>query len=276
MDAESAIASLFADGSCQKHTEFEKDSQNYWVEFREGRIGDETALASLLLAVRKTPPPAPKTEPEPILPPYEQSEHNESPTATDVDTDPDVNPEAEAEADTRSDGKIESESEPIDTTTATELESSKIEHIPEVAKENNNKKENAHLNFSDLELNLANGFGDEQTPPAFHAILAEVCCHIPHKGEEEDGKVDVTENHNHKEGEEQRELCGVAIATIDWDIHRHLRYLRVEELEVDGSKFSDASCANLILRRLVLSLSALALKSGCDGLHMKESSILEV
>lgn len=131
----------------------------------------------------------------------------------------------------------------------------------------------AEEDCSELELKLTDGFGDEQNPPAFHAILAEVCSNSQEKESQGEGKIKMGTEIKITSSEDcSKELCGAAIVTIDWDAQRNLRYLRVEEIKVDTSK---VPCPNLVLRRLILSLSALALKTGCDGLVMKEAMITD-
>jgi len=104
---------------------------------------------------------------------------------------------------------------------------------------------------SKLELRIASGLGDEQTPPALHAILAEICVG------------DIKERHSGT----LKELGAAAIATIDWNPHQSMRYLRLEEIKVDESK---VPIKHLLMRRLLLSLSALALKTACAGVFLGE------
>jgi len=127
---------------------------------------------------------------------------------------------------------------------------------------------------SNLETNIASGLGDEQNPPAFHAVIAEIINRpsSPSKCDEAASSC--------LKGEQEAssslsgvKLCGAAISTIDWDSQQSRRYLRVQEIAVDRTLVPDV---NLLLRRFVLSLSALALKTACAGMLLEENIVIQL
>lgn len=58
-------------------------------------------------------------------------------------------------------------------------------------------------------------------------------------------------------------------ATIDWNPHQSMRYLSVEEIAIDESHIP---VKGLLLRRLLLSLSAIALQASCGGILITSSA----
>lgn len=110
-----------------------------------------------------------------------------------------------------------------------------------------------------MEQGLANGFGDEWTPPAFHAVLAEIY----------GGRADLGPDAATGGGEVGRSgLGGAAIVTLDWNAGRSERVLRVERMRVDETRCG--VFADLVARRLVLRLSMLGLATGCGALHLHD------
>jgi hypothetical protein len=134
-----------------------------------------------------------------------------------------------------------------------------------------NPKVAAANDLSYLEINIASGLGDEQTPPAFHAIIAEIInCPSPSPSPSKDDEATSPCSKGEREATgspSSIKLCGAAISTVDWDSQQSRRYLRVQEIAVDKSLVPDV---NLLLRRFVLSLSALALKTACAGMLLEE------
>ena len=141
-----------------------------------------------------------------------------------------------------------------------------------------------------LEINIAAGLGDEQTPPAFHAIIAEVInghgpvhSHVPPKSGEADAEASpstLKEEEEELQSQAQSqlhppgiELCGAAISTIDWDSQKSRRYLRVQEIAVDKSLVSDVK---LLLRHFVLLFSSLAIKTACAGMLLEEHIVIQL
>ena len=131
-----------------------------------------------------------------------------------------------------------------------------------------------------LEINIAAGLGDEQTPPAFHAIIAEVIngptrshVQVPPKS----GEAEVSPSTSKEEEEESHppriEPCGAAISTIDWDSQQSRRYLRVQEIAVDKSLVPDVK---LLLRHFVLLFSSLAIKTACAGMLLEEHIVIQL
>jgi len=103
---------------------------------------------------------------------------------------------------------------------------------------------------SELEMRLSSGFGDEQIPPAFHAIIVEI----------NSTKNDSAENRKKSKIQEKalnvNVLGGAAIVTLDWDACNSARVLRVELLKVD-ERYS--SIVDLLMRRMLLRISALGI-----------------
>ena len=139
-----------------------------------------------------------------------------------------------------------------------------------------------------LEINIAAGLGDEQTPPAFHAIIAEVIngpahSHVPPKSGEADAEAfpsTLKEEEEEFQSQSQSqlhppgiELCGAAISTIDWDSQKSRRYLRVQEIAVDKSLVPDVK---LLLRHFVLLFSSLAIKTACAGMLLEEHIVIQL
>ena len=118
---------------------------------------------------------------------------------------------------------------------------------------------------NNLELRLSGGFGDEVTPPAFHAILAEI-----YKEEVKSSckEGDIT-------GERvtlKKFLGGAAIISPEWDAELSERVLRAECVHIDQSRKLDPGCRDLLRRRLVLRLSTLGLATGCAALRLPNST----
>ena len=107
-----------------------------------------------------------------------------------------------------------------------------------------NKRQTAD-DGDELELRLANGLGDEDTPPAVFALLAHL-----HQDDQPDAS----------------SLAAVALLTVTWE-NQH-RFLRVEWYQVDSS----LEKSDLVERRLMLRLSALALLTGSELSIMREPS----
>jgi len=113
-----------------------------------------------------------------------------------------------------------------------------------------------------LEMKIANSLGDEHSPPAMQAIVAVICKSIDEGVVREEGR-------NDYDSVISKEICGGAIVTIDWNAHESMRYLRVEEIAVDESKIQ---LKDLLVRRLILALSTIALQSACGGLLISSSA----
>lgn len=149
--------------------------------------------------------------------------------------------------------------------------------------------------YSELELRLSEGFGDEQTPPAFHAILAEVhteCgrknhfnrCGELHNGDAEQNKRNDTNTRVKPTLEVHKRLGGAAVVSLEWDAWSSSRVLRVDALRVisdhnkDGKDFDarEIDCfGGLLRRRLLLRLSALGLATGCEALQLPPTEEVE-
>jgi hypothetical protein len=92
-----------------------------------------------------------------------------------------------------------------------------------------------------LEVRLAEGLGDEDTPPSIFALLADV----------------------ESDNSDERKLGAAALVSIAWE--DVFRVLRVEWFYiVDDEGFQDV--ANLLERRMWLRLSALAMMTSCQML----------
>ncbi len=292
MDIESAMANVCADTSSgsdqaytycgsQKQFEFEDEKGKIcWVEFRVGHLGDAVSLASFFSTIVKSKDKSSSS----LITEYRKTNDNDDNYANE-ETEP-------SEQDLNKD--IEKDTIDIDTKVHMNM-TMNSGPSRELSILHEEKEIEEEVDCSQLELRLADGFGDEQNPPAFHAILAEVCRPDTAADQEKISETNKQEQDGDTSSDKEtetdaqstspsspslspiatsdditKELCGAAIITIDWDAHRNLRYLRVEELEVDSSKVPSP---DLVLRRLVLSLSTLALKTGCDGLLMKETMI---
>ena len=103
---------------------------------------------------------------------------------------------------------------------------------------------------SPLELWLANGLGDEQMPPSVYALLSYV-------KKSDDSAQSTTQ--------QASKLAATALLTLAWE--GNTRLLRVEWLQVD----SELEVAEILERRMLLRLSALALMSACE-LFIADSS----
>jgi len=88
-----------------------------------------------------------------------------------------------------------------------------------------------------LELWLADGLGNEDTPPSLYSLMAHI--------------------HFDDADKSSSLLASVAMLTLAWEMSS--RVLRVEWLHVD----SDLDSSGVILRRMWLRLSALSLMAGC-------------
>eukprot|EP00566_Odontella_aurita_P009527 CAMPEP_0113554070 /NCGR_PEP_ID=MMETSP0015_2-20120614/15949_1 /TAXON_ID=2838 /ORGANISM="Odontella" /LENGTH=517 /DNA_ID=CAMNT_0000455179 /DNA_START=29 /DNA_END=1582 /DNA_ORIENTATION=+ /assembly_acc=CAM_ASM_000160 len=146
---------------------------------------------------------------------------------------------------------------------------------------------------TNLELRLASGFGDEQTPPAFHAILAEVhdyrgcgqgdqyapsstrrCRNLSIAESEENNDTQSIRQEGtaaaastaSESAAVRKFLGGAAISTLEWDADTSCRVLRVELLRLDERRCKEYR--DLLRRRLVLRLSAFALATGCAAMRM--------
>ena len=113
-----------------------------------------------------------------------------------------------------------------------------------------------------LEMRIAKNIGDEHSNPAVHVIVAEICTDV----EQIEAEVEPESN---KEPLIQKEICGAVFATIDWNPHQSMRYLSVEEIAIDESQIP---VKGLLLRRLLLSLSAIALQASCGGILITSSA----
>eukprot|EP00978_Attheya_sp_CCMP212_P028616 scaffold99334_cov56-Attheya_sp.AAC.3 len=111
-----------------------------------------------------------------------------------------------------------------------------------------------------LELRLADGFGDEQRPPAFYAILTHVCRDIMVDNNNDTSKTAIDETTRIVE----KELRGAAVVTLEWCSSQQERVLNVEFFHVAASH----EYSELIQRRLLLRLSALALATHCASLRL--------
>lgn len=102
-----------------------------------------------------------------------------------------------------------------------------------------------------LELWLADGLGDEDTPPAIHALLAQV------HGNSEDGN-GITSA-----------LGAVGLLTLAWD--QGERTLRVEWIHIDST--IEKTFATVLEQRIWLRISALAHMTACQLVVVDESLI---
>ncbi len=305
MDLESAMANVYADTSSESgHTytyygsqkQFEFEDQNgeiCWVEFRVGHVGDAVSLASLFSTIVKkckaksTSSLIKESSSCSKYNDYDENEDNYS-KEEEIESNDD---QQDLDEDVENNTGVDPDTDPNLHTN--DISTQELAVLQE-DKEHEEEEEDGEVeeDCSQLELRLADGFGDEQNPPAFHAILVEVCrletiTVTDHEqvtkgegGQDSEKKTETAAEVQSPPSPSSspiatctsdditKELCGAAIITIDWDAHRNLRCLRVEELEVDSSKVPSP---DLVLRRLILSLSAIALKTGCDGLVMKEA-----
>ncbi len=110
-----------------------------------------------------------------------------------------------------------------------------------------------------LEMKIEDSMGNERLPPSVHILVAEICTEIDHSNAEE-GNIDKPM---------LKQICGAAFACIDWNPDQSMRYLCVEEIAIDESKIEEKG---LLLRRFLLSFSAIALKTSCGGLLIASSA----
>jgi len=110
----------------------------------------------------------------------------------------------------------------------------------------------------DMELRLASGFGDEHTPPAFYAIIAEV---HQERNQPATPKQPSIDDHTFAH------ISSAAIVTLEWESNSCMRILRADILKEQNSKYGE-----LITRRLVLRLIRVGLSTGCGALHLREVS----
>jgi hypothetical protein len=96
-----------------------------------------------------------------------------------------------------------------------------------------------------LELWLAEGMGDEDTPPSLHILLAHI---------------------NNGSGSGPSQLAAIALLTISWE--EDTRMLRVEWLYIDPSL--DRPVGLTLERRLWLRLSSCALLTACQLVQVEE------
>ncbi len=101
-----------------------------------------------------------------------------------------------------------------------------------------------------LEVWLADGLGDEDTPPAVHALIARV----------------------HRQGDENTisTLGAVALFTLDWENEE--RVLQVQWMHIDPSLV--CNIANTLQQRMWLRISALAQMTACSVITVDGNSIL--
>jgi hypothetical protein len=103
---------------------------------------------------------------------------------------------------------------------------------------------------TNMELKLASGFGDEQTLPAFHVIIVELCqmCTAEEKCAE-------------LKNELKKDVAAAATFTLDWD--RKVRVLRVHLFGID--EYKCGPFMEIVRRRLLLRISGLGLATGCGA-----------
>ena len=111
-----------------------------------------------------------------------------------------------------------------------------------------------------LEMIIEDSIGDEHSTPAVHVIIAEICTETDQSEFEEESNCEKLIS---------KEICGAVFATIDWNPNQSMRYLSVEEIAIDESKIQ---VKDLLLRRFLLSLSAIALKTSCGGVLIASSA----
>lgn len=132
------------------------------------------------------------------------------------------------------------------------------ENVNDSDKETEGSSESLSRKAEALEMRIANSLGDEHSSPAVQVIIADYC-----KLEAE------RENDTEDDQLVTKEICGAVLVTIDWNPYQSMRYLRVEEIAIDESKIA---LKGLLVRRLFLSLSAIALKASCGGLLVAKSA----
>jgi len=166
----------------------------------------------------------------------------------------------------------------------------------------NNNEDNASL-----ELMLANGFGDEHTPPAFYAILVEVCV-VEETFEydlseskmacDDEAKIDLSEkdttsifvksnlrNRNTNKG--PTSIVGASMLCLEWDAHQSARIMKNEFFHIDNFSIHNvittllhdsknsrlaSSLSSLLARRFMLRMATLALSTGCQFLRFEQKN----
>lgn len=113
-----------------------------------------------------------------------------------------------------------------------------------------------------LELQLAAGLGDEDTPPAVFCVFADVASN-KHADPENYNKDELPGNTT------VTQIGAVALFSLDWEFGT--RILRIEWFHVDETIAEH----DLIKRRLWFRLSALALATACQLLLPPSSSVAE-
>jgi len=147
---------------------------------------------------------------------------------------------------------------------------------------------------ADLELRLTSGFGNEQIPPAFYAIIIDIYnSKCFGQGQPNDGPVARNENaeperlpkstfekcdSDEKKTSQsyckpcckvEKSLGAAAFVTLGWDDLHAARILQTEFFHVDERKCKEYT--EIVTRRLLLRLSALGLATGCSMLYLPDT-----
>jgi hypothetical protein len=121
-----------------------------------------------------------------------------------------------------------------------------------------------------LELRLASGLGDEDTPPTIFAVMVEIKQEYPEERlDSEDiasAGTTTTVNKTTPSITSQPVIAAVALLTLDWKYNQ--RILCVEWMYVDNTEREH----DLIQRRLWFRLSALALVTKCQLLPVEDQA----